>query len=515
MQYQTIQKIQGILQAVGEAQEGKGASPESIAQGEKNLGIQLHPLLKAFYEHFGEHPLFQDKKGFQFNLEKVESLIVESYDEEPPYITLFTGDPGYGLTQIIRVSEMEKAEPMTEYWSEEGLGNKSSLAECLEGISLHNLQLEYQQKATFDIKYFDTNVVTQKYNLIADEQYGNDKVWVTVYGANRGCAVNAKEAADLLDCLLALGLNKYRGDIQLNFDKESQPIDFQTLQKFVRSKVHLSYEWDMVSVQELQDLLTEHNGLVPLSKEVGFTLDSNYGTHKISEIPEKKAKSLEASSQEINEIIQQGLDSIDEKETVELKLKDVVHLYKVFGEMNRFFQEAEHYQNPQDLETFLGDQAKGLRAEIFKISHQVLPQYLPHSIEEKIDEEQPPFDAPFYPFYYHSKYEDSFHNGTQTVKDRESFVAFLAKLVEDYKKELSEQLAGEEVEAKEMECLKTEAFLEGLLETIEKMDEDYQRNLRLEILPSAPTWRNFAELLQRTKTLQLYPKFHKESREKQ
>lgn len=111
-------------------------------------------------------------------------------------------------------------------------------------------------------------------------------------------------------------------------------------------------------------------------------------------------KKMNSKSKEINEQIEFGLDSIDSKETIEIKLKDFMLIYKTFEEFNRFFHQPMHYPTIEDIEIYLGDRDYGAYSIIHKIYYEVLSQYLPKEIEDKFGEENDPFQNPEYPYYY-------------------------------------------------------------------------------------------------------------------
>jgi len=108
-------------------------------------------------------------------------------------------------------------------------------------------------------------------------------------------------------------------------------------------------------------------------------------------------------SKEINEQIEFGLNSIDSDETIEIKLKDFIRIYKTFEEFNRFFHQPMHYPTIEDIEIYIGNKDSGAYSIISEIYYKILPKYLPEEIDEKLGEENDPFDNPKYPYYYKSK----------------------------------------------------------------------------------------------------------------
>jgi hypothetical protein len=73
-------------------------------------------------------------------------------------------------------------------------------------------------------------------------------------------------------------------------------------------------------------------------------------------------------------------------------------------------------------------------------------------------------------------------NMTSNIKNREDFIIFLEKLLEDFRKE------------KNWENNNLESFIEGMLSWVEDADGYYKNINQMEVL-SNPSWRLFADIL--------------------
>ena len=73
-------------------------------------------------------------------------------------------------------------------------------------------------------------------------------------------------------------------------------------------------------------------------------------------------------------------------------------------------------------------------------------------------------------------------NMTYNIKNREDFIIFLEKLLEDFRKE------------KNWENNNLESFIEGMLSWVEDADGYYKNINQMEVL-SNPSWRLFADIL--------------------
>jgi hypothetical protein len=188
-------------------------------------------------------------------------------------------------------------------------------------------------------------------------------------------------------------------------------------------------------------------------------------------------------AKEINQQIEFGLDSIDSNKTVEIKLKDLMLIYKTFEEFNRFFHQPMHYSAIEDLETFIGDKEFGAYSIISRIYYNVLCQYLPREIEQLLGEENDPFENPQSPFYQRVQSDQSIDDETQNVTDRKSFVDFARNLLMDYKND-----------GLNWENNKLENFLEAIGAYANDID-GYYKNMNFESSADVPTWRIFAQIL--------------------
>ncbi|MEL7006643.1 MAG: hypothetical protein AAFN93_28545 [Bacteroidota bacterium] len=57
----------------------------------------------------------------------------------------------------------------------------------------------------------------------------------------------------------------------------------------------------------------------------------------------------------IEEQVKYGLDSIDPKDKITMKTKDLMEIFQVFGELNRFFHQPMHYEQLSDVIEFMGN----------------------------------------------------------------------------------------------------------------------------------------------------------------
>lgn len=192
---------------------------------------------------------------------------------------------------------------------------------------------------------------------------------------------------------------------------------------------------------------------------------------------------MKSKSKDINEQIEFGLDSIDPEQTIEIRLKDFMMIYKTFEEFNRFFHQPLHYPSIEDIEIYLGNKDSGAYSVISKVYYQILPQYLPKEIEEKFGEEDDPFDISKYPYYYKQKNDENIDDGTLNVSDRKSFSTFARNLMTEYK-----------TEGENWENNRIDNFIEAISSYAGDID-GYYMNMNFDTSADTPTWRIFAQIL--------------------
>lgn len=107
-------------------------------------------------------------------------------------------------------------------------------------------------------------------------------------------------------------------------------------------------------------------------------------------------------SKEINEQIKFGLDSIDKKRKVEIKLKDLLLIFKSIREFRRFFHNSNHYPLLTDIHTYIGDTKTGMYSILSKL-YSKLYKYIPEDLENTLGDEDDKLTPPNYPYYYNLK----------------------------------------------------------------------------------------------------------------
>ena len=104
----------------------------------------------------------------------------------------------------------------------------------------------------------------------------------------------------------------------------------------------------------------------------------------------------------IREIVEFGLDTVADLETVEVSLRDLVFVHQVLGELNRFFHQPEHYRTIEDVIAFVGTGGDG---GAFDTMHEAyyskLRGMIPPTIAKKMEAGN--FEHPRNPEYYDPK----------------------------------------------------------------------------------------------------------------
>ena len=103
----------------------------------------------------------------------------------------------------------------------------------------------------------------------------------------------------------------------------------------------------------------------------------------------------------IESIVEFGLDGIDPSEEVTVNLRDLVYVYESLNEYKRFLHQPAHYPNLRDIERFLGSiNGHGGFKVLVECLNNKMTKMIPEHISDMYDEGQ--FDNPVHPFYYNS-----------------------------------------------------------------------------------------------------------------
>ena len=98
------------------------------------------------------------------------------------------------------------------------------------------------------------------------------------------------------------------------------------------------------------------------------------------------------------EQVNYGLEQIDSERTVEMKLKDIVFLHQMVGEMIDFFQQPRHYPDVDDVHQLMGDNDQGALRMMKEAYTTILQDALPADIHQEFAENET-FDNPNPPYY--------------------------------------------------------------------------------------------------------------------
>ncbi len=181
----------------------------------------------------------------------------------------------------------------------------------------------------------------------------------------------------------------------------------------------------------------------------------------------------------VEEQVNYGLNSIDPIEEVTIKTRDLMEIFQVFGELNRFFHQPTHYERLSDVTNFMGNKDQGAYHLIHKMYYELLPKYIPKHIDEKFGDEDDPFDNPDLPHYYKNSSDHDIADGTQSIKSKADFIEFLKNF---------------QAKSENWENNKLQDFLEALERYTEDVDGYYQ-NMNFKRTPEEASWRLFAQML--------------------
>ncbi|WP_268123597.1 DUF7660 family protein [Roseivirga pacifica] len=181
----------------------------------------------------------------------------------------------------------------------------------------------------------------------------------------------------------------------------------------------------------------------------------------------------------IEEQVNYGLNSIDPNEEVTIKTRDLLEIFQVFGELNRFFHQPTHYERLSDVTEFLGNRNQGAYHLIHKMYYELLSKYIPKHIDDEFRDGDSPFDNPDFPYYYRNNSDDEIADGTENIKSKSDFIEFLKNF---------------RTNTNDWGNTNLEDFLEAL-EAYTKDVNSYYKNMNFQRTPEEASWRVFAQLL--------------------
>jgi hypothetical protein len=101
----------------------------------------------------------------------------------------------------------------------------------------------------------------------------------------------------------------------------------------------------------------------------------------------------------IKQIVECGINTIDQNETLEIKLKDLVYIHRVLEEFMRFFHNNEHYLKLEDVKSFMGNSKSGGAYEVLgKAISEKTNKMIPKEIEDSMSDGI--FGGSLIPSYY-------------------------------------------------------------------------------------------------------------------
>ena len=99
----------------------------------------------------------------------------------------------------------------------------------------------------------------------------------------------------------------------------------------------------------------------------------------------------------IQEVVEYGIDDIDEDRMVEVPLRDLIYAYKAMGEVIRFFQDPGHYPDVEAVSEFVGNTEEGALGVLWEAQHDRLTEALPGEVAVALEAGE--FDHPEPPEY--------------------------------------------------------------------------------------------------------------------
>jgi len=97
----------------------------------------------------------------------------------------------------------------------------------------------------------------------------------------------------------------------------------------------------------------------------------------------------------VQEVVEYGIDEIDEDSVVEVPVRDLLFAYKAMGEVIRFFQNPAHYPDIEAVNEFMGNTEEGALRVLWEAQAERLVDSLPDDVvasleSGELDHPEPP-----------------------------------------------------------------------------------------------------------------------------
>lgn len=87
----------------------------------------------------------------------------------------------------------------------------------------------------------------------------------------------------------------------------------------------------------------------------------------------------------IQEVVEYGIEDVDEDREIKVPLGDLLFVYKTFGELIRFFQDPSHYPDVDAVAEFIGNTEEGALSVCWEAQQERLLEALPDDVTASIE----------------------------------------------------------------------------------------------------------------------------------
>ena len=95
---------------------------------------------------------------------------------------------------------------------------------------------------------------------------------------------------------------------------------------------------------------------------------------------------MENKHPSVREVVDYGLERISPDRSVSVPVRELVRLFKIFGELNAFFHQPMHYPDLDAVHAFLGSRTDGGAYQaISEAYYDTLPSLLPDDVVQIIE----------------------------------------------------------------------------------------------------------------------------------
>lgn len=251
-----IEEIKKVIKAFGHQVSNCGIPASKVEIAQQKLQMKLPQILVDFYVELGNHPIYHNRGCYEYNL-----VAPDKIPSDGTSLILFSEGGGYdSIWEQLPIAELNKPEPVSEFWMVDAMVFNRSLLTCLQTTTLKNLSSHHYANANYHKVDSFQPFVEHLPEIVPKELYIMPELYVLVSTKDNGdiyLYISAVNAQGLLDFISQPGFDKFDNNLhglELHIQKD-EAINLELLEHFMgKPSNRLYYDDRQVSFEELKKL---------------------------------------------------------------------------------------------------------------------------------------------------------------------------------------------------------------------------------------------------------------------